>query len=39
MPVPIQNCVKGRNALSTLFFNFAVAYAIRKVQEKQKRMK
>jgi hypothetical protein len=32
---PIQNCLKQGDALSLLLINFALEYAIRKVQEKQ----
>jgi hypothetical protein len=32
---PIQNGLKQGDALSPLFFNFAVEYASRKVQENQ----
>jgi hypothetical protein len=32
---PIQNSLKQCNALSPLLFNFALEYAIRKVQNKQ----
>jgi hypothetical protein len=36
---PIQNVLKQGNALSPLFFNFALEYAIRKVHETQVRQK
>jgi hypothetical protein len=32
---PIQNCLKQGEALSPLFFNVALEYAIKKVQENQ----
>jgi hypothetical protein len=32
---PIQNGLKQGNALSTFLFNFALKYAVRKVQEMQ----
>jgi hypothetical protein len=35
----IQNDLKQGYALSPLFFNFALEYAIRKVQEKQQELK
>jgi hypothetical protein len=36
---PIQNGLKQRDSLTSLFFNFAIEYAIRKVQEKQMGLK
>jgi hypothetical protein len=36
---PIQNGMKQGNALPPLFFNFALEYAIRRVQESQVRLK
>jgi hypothetical protein len=36
---PIRNCLKQRNALLTLLFNFALEYAIKRVKVNQDSLK